>query len=164
MGQPTSFFYMYLKFEAYWSEASFGLWVLSLPASVYPCVRVSVCVFQSRACPHDNSPLVQARITKFGTKVQKTLVKVPIVFGDDRHWLSRSNLTWESNFTSFWACLPHNSSAVQVRITKFGPKMHLSSVKIPMNFGLVWFRSSLSFSILKLIFLPNWFALFLYYI
>ena len=38
--------------------------------------------------------------------------------------------------------------------------MHLSTV----NFGLDWFLSSLSFSILKPIFLPNLFALFLYYI
>ena len=141
-------------------EASFGLRVLSLPASVCPCVRVC----QSRACPHDNSPLVQARITKFGTKVQKNLVKVPIVFGDDRPWPSMSNLTWKSNFTSFWACPPHNSSAVQARITKFGSKMHLSTVNIPISFGQDWFWSSPSFSILKPIFLPNLFALCLYYI
>ena len=128
------------------------------------CVSVCPCVCQSRACPPDNAPLVQARITKFGTKVQKTLVKLSIVFGDDRPWPSRSNLTWKSNFTSFWACPPHNSSAVQARITKFGPQMHRSTVKIPSNFGLDWFWSSPSFSILKLIFLPNLFALFLYYI
>ena len=48
------------------------------------CVSVSVCVCQSRACPHDNSPLVQARITRFGTKVQKTLVNVPLIFWDDQ--------------------------------------------------------------------------------
>ena len=42
-------------------------------------VRVSVC--QSRACPRDNSPLVQASITKFGVHMQKTLVKNPIVLG-----------------------------------------------------------------------------------
>ena len=119
------------------------------------CDRVSLCVYQSRACPHDNSPLVQARITEFRTKVQKTLVKVPIVLGDDRLWPSRSNLTWKSNFTSFWACPPHNSLAVQARITKFGPKMHLSNVEIPINFGLDWFWSSLSFSILKPIFLTK---------
>ena len=40
--------------------------------------------------------------------------------------------------------------------------MHLSTVKIPINFGLDWFWSSLSFSILKPIFLPNLFAPFLY--
>ena len=73
-------------------------------------------------------------------------------------------MTWKSNFTSFWACPHHNSSAVQDRITKFGPKTHLSTVKIQLNFGLDWFWSSLSFSILNPIFLPNLFALFLYYI
>ena len=128
------------------------------------CVRVCVCVCQSRACPHDTSPLVQAIITKFGTKVQNTLVKVPIVFEDDRPWPSRPNFTWKSNFTSFWAFQPHNSSAVQARFTKFGPKMHLSTVKIPINFGQDWFWSSPSFSIVKPIFLPNLFALCLYYI
>ena len=136
-----------------------GIVVACVCVSVCPCVSMSVCVCQSRACPHDNSPLVQATITKFGTKVQKTLVKVSIVFGDDRPWPSRSNLTWKSNFTSFWACPPHNSSAVQARITKFRPKIYLSIVNIPINFGLNWFWSSPSFSILKPIFLPNLFAL-----
>ena len=36
-------------------------------ACVCVSVRVScVCVYQSLACPHDNSSAVQARITKFG--------------------------------------------------------------------------------------------------
>ena len=49
----------------YWlPEASIGLRVLSLPASVCVCVCPSVC--QSRACPSDNSWPVSARITKFG--------------------------------------------------------------------------------------------------
>ena len=125
-------------------------------------VCVSVCVYQSRACLHDNSSLIQARITKFGPEMLNTLVWVPIGFDDDRPWPSRSNLTWNANFTSFWACSHHNSSAVQAKITKFGPKTHLSTVEIPINFGLDWFWSSLSFPILKPIFLPNLFALFLY--
>ena len=141
-------------------KASFGLRVLSSPASVGLCVRV--CVYQSRACPHDNSSPIQARITKFGPEMQNTLVWVPIVLGDDRPWSSRSNLTWKSNFTPFWACSHHYSSAIQARITKLGPKMHLSTVNIPTNFGLDWFWSSLSFSILKPIFLPNRFVPFLY--
>ena len=141
-------------------EASFGLRVLSSPASVGLCV----CVYQSRACPHDNSSPIQARITKFGPEMQNTLVWVPFVFGDDRPWSSRSNLTWKSNFAPFWACSHHYSSAIQARITKFGPKMHLNTVKIPTNFGLDWFWSSLSFSILKHIFLPNLFAPFCVYL
>ena len=57
------------------------------------CVCVSVClsvclsvcpsVCQSLACPRDNSGPVQARIAKFGPKMQKTLVKVPLVLGGD---------------------------------------------------------------------------------
>ena len=140
-------------------EVSFGHRVLSSPVSVGLCV----CVYQSRACPHDNSSPSQARITKFGPEMQNTLVWVPIVFGDDRPWSSRSNLTWKSNFTSFWACSHHYSSAIQARISKFGPKMHLSTVKIPTNFGLDWFWSSLSFSILKPIFSTKFIcALFVY--
>ena len=135
-----------------------GIVIACVCGSVCPCV----CVYQSWACPHDNSSSIQARITKFGPEMQNTLVLVPIVFGDGRPWSSRSNLTWKSNFTSFWACSHHYSSAIQARITKFGPKMHLSTVKIPTNFGLDWFWSSLSFSILKPIFLPNLFAPFLY--
>ena len=46
-------------------------------ACVCVCVCLSVC--QSLACPRDNLGPVQARITKFGPKMQKTLVKVPIV-------------------------------------------------------------------------------------
>ena len=60
-------------------ESSFGLLVLSLHPSVYPCVRVSV--YQSLACSHDNSRPVQARATKFGPNVQNTLVKVSILKG-----------------------------------------------------------------------------------
>ena len=65
---------------------------------VCPCV--CVCVYQSLACPHDNSSAVHARITKFGWETQNTLVKMPIIFGGDRPWPSRSNSTWKSKFTS----------------------------------------------------------------
>ena len=75
---------------------------------VCPCVCVSVCVYQSLACPHDNSSVVHARITKFGWETQNTLVKMPIIFWGDRLWPTRSNVTWKSNFTSFWAC-PHDN-------------------------------------------------------
>ena len=113
-----------------------GLRVLSSPASVCVCVCVCLSVCQSRVCQRDNSSPVQARITKFGVQMQKTLVNVPIVLRGDRPWPSRSNLTWKSNFTSFWACPYHNWSLVQARITKFGPDMHLSEVKIPIDLGV----------------------------
>ena len=56
-------------------EVNFDLRVLSLPASV----RVSVCVYQSLACPRDNSEPVQARILKYEPNMQKSLVTVSIV-------------------------------------------------------------------------------------
>ena len=34
-------------------------------------------------CPHDNSSPIQARATKFGPEVLNTLIKIPIVLGDD---------------------------------------------------------------------------------
>ena len=107
-------------------------------ACVCVCMCVCVCLYvcQSRVCPCDNSSPVQARITKFGAQMQNTLVKVPIVLWGDRPWSSRSNLTWKSNFTSFWACPDDNMSSVQARVTKFGPKMHLSTVKIPIDLGV----------------------------
>ena len=123
-------------------EASFGLRVLSSP--------VSVCVYQSLACPHDNSSSVQARITKFGPEKQNTLVKIPIVFGSGWPWPSRSNLTSNSKLTPFWACPTHYASPIQVRISKFGPQMHFSAVKIPVNSELDWSWTLLSFLIPKI--------------
>ena len=96
-------------------EASFGLWVLSLPASV--CVCQFVC--QSLACPRDNFGPVEARITKFGPKVQNNLVKATIVLWSKWPWPSRSNIRSKSQFTPLWACPYHNSSHIQARITKF---------------------------------------------
>ena len=101
------------------------------------CVRVCVCVFI-------NQELVRTithRSFKLGSPNLDQRCKAPwfrslLVSSDDRHWPSRSNLAWKSNFTPFWACPHHNSSAFQARSTKFGPKRHLSTVKIPINFGL----------------------------
>ena len=106
------------------NRGNFGLRVLSLPAStgasVCVCMCVRPCVYQSLACPRDNSSHLQARITKFGVEVQNTLVDVSIVFRVDRPWPSRSKLTSKSNFSSFWDCPHDNLSLVQARIVKFG--------------------------------------------
>ena len=134
-------------------EASFGLRVLSLPVSV------CVCVYQSLACPHDNSSPVQARITKFGPEKKNTLVKIPIVLEGNWPWPSRSNLTSNSKLTPFWACPNHYSPPILVRISKFGQQMHFSTVKIPVNSGLDWPWTSPSFLIPKLFFSLWWCAL-----
>ena len=110
-------------------EASFGLWVLSLPPSVCPSVRHQV-------CPRDNSSPDQVRITKFGPQMQNTLVKFPIVLAGNWPWPSRSNRIPKSKFTPFWACPCHNSPPIEVTISEFGTKMHLSTIQISTNFGL----------------------------
>ena len=97
-------------------------------ACVCVCVCLSVC--QSLACLRDNSGPIQARITKFGPKMQKTLVKVSIVLWTDRPWPSRSNLTWKSKFTPFWASSQHNPPPIHFGITKFGPEVQNTLVKI----------------------------------
>ena len=133
-------------------EASFGLRVLSLPACVCVCVFVCLCVRQSWACPSDNSSTVQARITTFGPEKQNTLVKIPMFFGGNWQWPSRSNLTSNSKLTPFWACPNHYSPPILVRISKLGQEMHFSTVKIPVNSGLDWPLTSPSFLIQKPIF------------
>ena len=118
------------------------------------CVCVSVCLYvcQSLACPRDNSGPVQARIAKFGPKIKKTLVKVPIVLGDNWPWPARSNWTSNSKLTPFWACPNHYSPPIPVRISKFGQQMHFRTVKIPLNSELDWPWTSPSFLIPKPIF------------
>ena len=73
------FAFRFVAIGSFLPEASF--WPSGI---VVACVCVCVCVCpsvcQSLACPRDNSGPVQARIAKFGPKMQKTLVKVPIFF------------------------------------------------------------------------------------
>ena len=90
-------------------EASFGLRVLSLHLSVCLCINHKfVCAIA-----------VQVRITKFGSEVQNTLVKISIFLGGDLPWpWPRSNLTLKSKFTPFWAYQCNNcdnSSPIQGR-------------------------------------------------
>ena len=44
-----------------------------------------------------------------------------------------------------WVCPGGKSIPNEVRLSKFGPKMHLSIVKVPIDFGIDWSRSSFSF-------------------
>ena len=111
-------------------EASIGLRVSSLPASMcvsaWLCVCQSVC--QSLACPHDNSIPVQAMITKFEPWLRSLLFWGP----------SMSNLTSKSKRISFCSCPRDNSSPVKIRTTKFGPKVQNYLVKILIVLGFDW--------------------------
>ena len=65
-----------------------GIVIACVCGSVCQCV----CVCQSRACPHDNSSLIQATITKFRPQMQKHLVLGSYCFGE---W---SMLTFKAKF------------------------------------------------------------------
>ena len=84
--------------------------------------------------------------------------------GGDRPWPSRSNVTWKSNFIPFWFCPHDDLSHIQARITKFGPEMHLSTVKIPIDVGVDKPSASISCLIAKAIFLTNLFCFFVSHI
>ena len=96
-------------------EASFGLRVLSFPAS--ECVSVCLSVFQSLACPRDN--LFKLGSPNLDHRVKRPWSRTLFVFGGDWPWPSRSNLTSKSKFTPFWACPCHNSPPIEVTISKF---------------------------------------------
>ena len=53
---------------------------------------------------------------------------------------------------SMWVCPCDKSPPIEVSISKFGPKMHLSTVKVPIDFGLDWSWSLVSFLITNLCF------------
>ena len=65
---------------------------------VIACICLSMCLYfwvsmcQQWTCQHDNSSPIQVRINKFGTEVQNTKVKIPIVLGIDWYWSWWSNL------------------------------------------------------------------------
>ena len=111
------------------------------------CVRVSVNHEFVCAITHLKFKLGSPNLDQ---RCKKTLVKSPIVLWDDWSWPSRSNWTPNSKFTPFWACACHNSPPIEVTISKFGTKMHLSTVQIPTNFGLDWNWSSIQFLCLRL--------------
>ena len=71
--------YVVLKRYQFSTETTFGGYCHCLHLSVHVCVCPRV--RQPWACLRDNLWLIQARITKFGPEVQKTLVKISIVLG-----------------------------------------------------------------------------------
>ena len=126
-----------LQLNCFLPEASFGHRILSLPESMCVYVCVSVCV-SITCCPRNNSGPLQARITKFGPKLQKTLFKVPIVWGAIDLDLQGQIQPKNRNLPPFWACSHHNSLPIQARITKFWPEVQSSLVKIPIVLAGLW--------------------------
>ena len=112
------------------------------------CVCVCVCV-SVHVCVCVNPEFLRAPFNLASPEMQNTVVKIPLVLGACWPLLSRLNWTWKWKLIPFWVWC-HESPRIEVRISKFGPKMHVRSVNTPLNFGINWLFiwSSFSFSIL----------------
>ena len=136
------------KWQPFLPEASFDLWVLSLPVSVcvsvFPCFCVSAC--QPWACTYNNSLSVQARITR-GTK---QLGWGPYCFGEHLTLTFKVKLDLKLKFTPFWNCTCDKSPPIEDRTTKCGQKMQNTLVINRIVWGIDWCWSSWSYLIEKL--------------
>ena len=91
------------------------------------------------------SPSVRPSVTKFFRAITHHPFKLGSPNLDHRckrPWL-RSLLFFgvidlDLQFTPFWACPRDNSSPVQARVTKFGPEVLNTLVKIPVVLGVDW--------------------------
>ena len=73
-------------------------------------------------------------------------MKIPDVFGGD--WLWPSRLTSKSKFTPFWVCeFVHAISHHWLKDFQIWTKIHLGTVRIPIDFGIDWPQSSVVFLI-----------------
>ena len=57
------------------------------------------------------------------------------------------------------SCPRDKSPPIEVRISKFGPKMHLSIVNVPIDIKIDWSRSSILFLISNQLVFPNFASL-----
>ena len=130
-------------------EASFGLRVLSLPACV--CVRVSVNHELVRAIIHQPFKLGSPNLDQ---RCERPWLRALLFCG-------AIDLDLQGQIELKNQNLPHfehasfsrdKSPPIEVSISKFRPKMHLSTVKVPIDFGLDWTWSSVSFLISNLCF------------
>ena len=62
---------------------------------------------------------------------------------------SSSNVTWKSNFTSLLVSSYDKSPLVQIKISKCGPEIHFSTIKILTDFRLDQFCASIHFWIVS---------------
>ena len=115
--------------DAFLHEASFGLRVLSLPASV--CVRP--CVNHELVCAITHHP-IRPGSPNLGHRCKRLYSRSLSFLGVIDLDLQGQILTSKSKFTSFWACPCDNSSPVRARTTKLGPEVQNTLVKIPYSF------------------------------
>ena len=126
--------------------ASFGLQVLSLPACVCVCVCVHVSVNHElvRAIIHQPFKLGSPNLDQ---RCKRPWLRSLLFCG----WLTvifnvKLNLKVKIYpILGLWVCPGNKSIPNKVRLSKFGPKMHLSTVKVQIDFGIDWSWPSVSF-------------------
>ena len=126
--------------------------VLSLPACV--CVRLSVCVYVRVSYNHALVRTITQQPFKLGSPNWDHRCKRPSLISL-LFFLGWMILTFKVKFDfkvkiypilSLWVCPRDRSPLIEIRIFKFGPIMHLSTVTVPSDLGLDWPWSSVSFS------------------
>ena len=130
---PLSYVLRFVTRGQFWPS---GIVVACVCLSVCPSVRVCGKHLLVRAITHH---LFKLGSLNLDHKCKRPWLGSLLFWGvGDWPWPSRSNLTSKSKFTPFWACPRHDSPPIEVTISKFGTKMHPSTVQIPTNFGLDW--------------------------
>ena len=120
---------------------------------VLTCICPPMCACQPRPCPRCNLLPVQSRFTKLGT-VQTPWLRSYCLGG----WLTMTlKVHWNLKIkkSPFWTCPLDKSSPIEVWICKFGTKMPLSILKIPIYLELDWHWPASSCLIVRHIFLQT---------
>ena len=99
---------------------------------------------------------------QFKQEMLNSLVKIPGVFWVDWHWSSRPNWTKRKTNTKFWAYPRDKSLKIEGWISELGPKMYLSTFKIPVDFVFRCSWPSVLFMILNPVFASPNFASLIY--
>ena len=137
----------FLLLNLFLPEASFGLRVLSLPASVCVCVRL--CVNHLLVCA------ITRDLFKLGSPNLDQRCKRPwlrsVWFWGAIDLDLQDQINFKVRIYPILSCPDHYSPPILVRISKCGQQMYFSTVKIPVNSGLDWLWTSPSFLI------PNFF-------
>ena len=122
------------------------------------CVAcVCVCVCQSWVCLRDILSSVQGWITNLDQICKRTWLRSLLFFGFiDCDLQGQIQLKVKIYpILSLWACPCDKSPPIEVRISKFLPKMHLTIVGVPIDFETYWPSIWVSYLISNLYFQPN---------
>ena len=100
---------------------------------------------QNRACPHNNSTRIRARISKFALNVYLGTLSDAIANGADWPWPSRSFWTLTDQFLQNRACPHNNSTRIRARISKFALNVYLGTLSDAIENWVDWPWPSRSF-------------------